>query len=82
MLTRDPAQARKDAAVRFPENVLKDQDRAESENLDDWVQLKRITLIDNRGKRSLKMAVWKRRPANEKRIAGRNRLNTACRLTI
>jgi len=57
--TREQAQARKDAAVRFSENVLRDPDKAsdiESEDLDDWVERKGITLIDNMGKRSLKMA--------------------------
>jgi len=50
VLTREQAQARKDAAVRFAENVLGDSDKAddiESEGLDDWVERKRITLIDN-----------------------------------
>ena len=58
-LTRDQAEARKAAAVRFAENVLKDPDKAddiESEDLDDWIERKRITLVDNPGKRSLKMA--------------------------
>jgi hypothetical protein len=57
ILTREQAQARKDAAVRFAENVLDDPDKAddiESEDLDDWIERKRITLIDNTGKRSLK----------------------------
>jgi hypothetical protein len=59
ILTRAQAQSRKDAAVRFAENVLEDSDKAddiESESLDDWVARKRITLIDNPAKRSLKMA--------------------------
>ena len=59
ILTRDQAQARKDAAVRFAENVLDDPDKAddiESEDLDDWIERKRISLIDNSGKRSLEMA--------------------------
>jgi hypothetical protein len=59
ILTRDQAQARKDAAVRFAENVLKDPDKAddiESEDLDDWIERKGISLIDNRGRRSLDMA--------------------------
>ena len=59
ILTREQAQARKDAASRFAANVLNDEDLAdsiESEDLDDWVERKRITLVDNPGKRSLKMA--------------------------
>jgi hypothetical protein len=59
ILTRDQAQARKDAAVRFAENFLKDPDKAddiESEDLDDWIERKGITLIDNPGRRSLEMA--------------------------
>jgi hypothetical protein len=59
ILTRAQAQSRKDAAVRFAENVLSDDDLAddiESESLDDWVARKRITLIDNPAKRSPKMA--------------------------
>ena len=59
ILTREQAQARNDAAVRFAENVLDDPDKAadiESEDLADWVERKRITLIDNPTKRSLKMA--------------------------
>lgn len=59
ILTREQAQSRKDAAVRFAQNVLDDPDKAddiESEDLDDWIGRKRITLIDNTGKRSLKMA--------------------------
>jgi hypothetical protein len=68
ILTRAQAQSRKDAAVRFAENVLDDSDKAddiESESLDDWVARKRITLIhprrgpgtaDNPAKRSPKMA--------------------------
>ena len=59
LLTRDQAQARKDAAVRFAENYLDDvglADDIESEDLDSWVARKRITLVDNSGKRSPKMA--------------------------
>ena len=59
ILTREQAQARKDAAVRFAENYLGDvglADDIESEDLDSWVARKRITLVDNSGKRSLKMA--------------------------
>ena len=59
ILTRDQAEARKAAAVRFAENVLDDPDKADdikSESLDDWVARKRITLVDNPGKRSLEMA--------------------------
>ena len=59
ILTRAQAQARKDAAVRFSENVLGDPDKAddiESEDLDDWIERKKITLIDNPRERSLKMA--------------------------
>jgi hypothetical protein len=51
--------ARKSAAVRFAENVLGDPDKAddiESEDLDDWIERKGITLIDNPGERSLEMA--------------------------
>jgi hypothetical protein len=54
ILTREQAQSRKDAAVRFAEKALDDPDKAsdiESEDLDDWVERKRITLIDNTGKR-------------------------------
>jgi hypothetical protein len=60
ILTRAQAQSRKDAAVRFAENVLDDPDKADdiaSEDLDDWIDRKRITLIDNpRRKWSLEMA--------------------------
>jgi hypothetical protein len=59
ILTREQAQSRKDAAVRFAENVLGDPDKAddiESEDLDDWIERKKITLVDNTGKRSLRMA--------------------------
>ena len=59
ILTRDQAEARKAAAVRFAENVLGDPDKAddiESEDLDDWIERKGITLIDNPGRRSPKMA--------------------------
>jgi hypothetical protein len=55
ILTRDQAQARKDAAVRFAENVLDDPDKAdaiESEDLDDRITRKGITIV-NKGKRSL-----------------------------
>ena len=58
ILTREQAQARKDAAVRFAENVLDDPDKAsdiESEDLDDWIERKRITLVDNPRKRRLNM---------------------------
>lgn len=56
ILTREQAQARKDAAVRFSGNVLRDADKAddiENEDLDDWIERKGITLIDNPGERSL-----------------------------
>jgi hypothetical protein len=59
ILTRDQAEARKAAAVRFAGNFLGDPDKAddiESEDLDDWIELKGITLIDNPGRRSPKMA--------------------------
>jgi hypothetical protein len=59
ILTREQAQSRKDAAVRFAENVLKDPDKAddiESEDLDDWIERKGISLIDNPRKWSLEMA--------------------------
>src|SRR5215467_13316362 len=59
ILTREQAQSRKDAAVRFAENVLDDPDKAddiESEDLDDWIDRKKITLIDNPKKRSLQVA--------------------------
>ena len=59
ILTRDQAQAKKDQAVRFADNVLDDPDLAdtiEAEGLDDWVQRKKITLIENNPKRSLQMA--------------------------
>jgi hypothetical protein len=59
ILTRDQAQARKDAAVRFAENVLDDPDKAadiEAEDLDDWVERKKITLVENPGRRAEKMA--------------------------
>jgi hypothetical protein len=58
ILTRDQAEARKAAAVRFAENVLGDFDKADdiaAESLDDWIERKKITLIGNPG-RSLKMA--------------------------
>jgi hypothetical protein len=59
ILTRDQAQSRKNAAVRFAENVLDDPDKAadiEDEDLDDWIERKKITLIDNPRERTLKMA--------------------------
>src|SRR5215471_4744620 len=59
ILTRDQAEARKAAAVRFAENVLGDPDKAddiESEDLDDWIERKGITLIDNPRERSLQVA--------------------------
>jgi hypothetical protein len=60
IITRQQAQSRKDAAVRFAENVLDDPDKADdiaSEDLDDWVERKRITLVDNPGRKwSLEMA--------------------------
>jgi len=59
ILTRDQAQSRKDKAVRFAENVLDDSDLADSiadEDLDSWSERKKITLVDNTGKRSPKMA--------------------------
>jgi hypothetical protein len=59
ILTRDQAQSRKDEAVRFAENVLDDPDLADSissEDLDDWVSRKGITLVSNPKARSLKMA--------------------------
>jgi hypothetical protein len=55
ILTRDQAESRKAAAVRFATNVLDDPDKAddiESEDLDDWIARKRITLIENPSKRS------------------------------
>jgi hypothetical protein len=55
ILTRDQAESRKAAAVRFSENVLDDPDRAadiEAEDLDDWIERKKITLIENPQKRS------------------------------
>jgi hypothetical protein len=58
ILTREQAQSRKDAAVRFSENVLGDPDKAsdiEAEDLGDWIERHKITLVDNTGKRSLKM---------------------------
>jgi hypothetical protein len=57
ILTRDQAESRKDKAVRFAESVLDDPDLADdiaSEDLDDWVERKGITLIDNPRERSLK----------------------------
>jgi hypothetical protein len=59
ILTRDQAEARKAAAARFALNVLKDPDKAgdiESEDLDDWIERKGITLIDNPRERSLQVA--------------------------
>lgn len=59
ILTRDQAQARKDKAVRFAENVLVDPDKAddiEAEDLDDWAERKKITLIDKPRERMLAMA--------------------------
>ena len=59
ILTREQAQSRKDQAARFAENVLDDPDNADdiaSEDLDDWVERKGITLIDNPRKWSLEMA--------------------------
>ena len=59
ILTRDQAEVRKAAAVRFAENVLKDPEKAddiESEDLDDWIERKGITLIGNNPGRSLEMA--------------------------
>ena len=44
ILTREQAQARKDAAVRFADNYLDEPDLAddiESEDLDDWVERKK-----------------------------------------
>src|SRR6516162_2805634 len=58
ILTRDQAESRKAAAVRFAENVLDDPDKAddiESEDLDNWIERKGITLINPR-KRSLEVA--------------------------
>jgi len=58
ILTRDQAESRKAAAVRFAENVLDDPDKAddiESEDLDDWIERKGITLINPR-KKSLEVA--------------------------
>jgi hypothetical protein len=57
--TRAQAEARKAAASRFAENVLGDSDKAsdiEDEDLDSWIARKGIELVDNTGKRSLKMA--------------------------
>ena len=59
IFTREQAQARKDAAVRFAENVLDDPDKAddiESEDLDAWVERKKITLVENLGRRANRMA--------------------------
>lgn len=59
ILTRDQAQARKDKAVRFAENVLDDPNKAddiENEDLDDWAARKKIKLIDNPRERSSGMA--------------------------
>ena len=45
ILTREQAQSRKDAAVRFAENVLDDPDKADdisSEDLDSWIERKGI----------------------------------------
>jgi len=59
ILTRAQAEQRKAAASRFADNVLGDPDLADSiadEDLDDWIERKKITLVDNSGKRSLKMA--------------------------
>ena len=58
ILTRDQAESRKAAAVRFAENVPDDPDKAddiESEDPDDWIEHKGITLINPR-KRSLEVA--------------------------
>jgi hypothetical protein len=58
ILTRAQAQSRKAQAVRFAENVLDDPSKAddiESEDLDDWIERKGITLIDN-PRRTLEMA--------------------------
>jgi len=45
--------------VRFAQNVLNDPGKAddiESEDLDDWIERKKITLVGNTGQRSPKMA--------------------------
>ena len=50
-LTREQAQARKDAAVRFVDNALEDPDWAdeiEDEDLEHWAARKKIQLIDSR----------------------------------
>jgi hypothetical protein len=50
-LTREQAQARKDAAVRFVDNALGDPDRADEiadDDLEDWAARKKIQLINSR----------------------------------
>jgi hypothetical protein len=58
-LTYDEAQARKDKGVQFLRDVVGDDDAADNlddEDLDSYIERKRITLIDNPAKRSPKMA--------------------------
>ena len=50
-LTREQAQARKDAAVRFVDNVLDDPERSdeiEDESLEDYAERRKIQLINPR----------------------------------
>ena len=57
-LTREQLQSRKDAAIRFAENVLRDPDKAdaiEDESLEDYADRRHIELI-NLGRRSNNMA--------------------------
>ena len=58
-LTRAEVQSRKDAAVRFLEDVKDDPDRAsevEDESLEDYAARRHFDIIDNPRKRSLEMA--------------------------
>jgi hypothetical protein len=58
-LTRAQVQSRKDAAVRFLEDVKDDPDRAsevEDESLEDYAARRHFDIIDNPRKRSLEVA--------------------------
>ncbi len=65
-LTRDQAEARKEKAVRFLENVLHDPDRADAireESLEDYAERRRIKIVGNpRRPRKRSLDIVDRRP--------------------
>jgi hypothetical protein len=58
-LTREQAEAAKEKAARFVDDVLEDEEHADeirSEDLDEWAARKRVTIIPNPKRRQQSMA--------------------------